>query len=239
MPTRKVYVTLVYLFLFAVALLCCDMQYSWSGQSALRYALLTFADNTCLLDVSLHRTIISIHFPLIYAIWWALLRSHISKNGWQRRVFSFNTHTHTHTEARVTSQWGHKHTNTSPEMLWESLNERFIWIKLSSYHIYRKVFTSSRQNKSRFLEDSAAEISIQHNVHNNTTTKIMKTIFLRHDYTTFPTCFNINSKFPLFAKKVCLKIFKINEIDELCLNLITEIHNTEFLRKNKTFNLAI
>ncbi len=154
------------------------MQYSWSGQSALRYALLTFADNTCLLDVSLHRTIISIHFPLIYVIWWALLRSHISV--WMDdRDACFplpHTHTHTHTEARVTSQWGHKHTNTSPEMLWESLNERFIWIKLSSYHIYRKVFTSSRQNNSRFLENSAAEISIQHNVH-NTTTKIMKTIF--------------------------------------------------------------
>ncbi len=30
-PTRKVYVTLVYLLLFAVALLCCDMLwYSWS-----------------------------------------------------------------------------------------------------------------------------------------------------------------------------------------------------------------
>ncbi len=44
--------------------------------SALRYALLTFADNTCLLDVSLHRIIISIHFPLIYAIRWALLCNH-------------------------------------------------------------------------------------------------------------------------------------------------------------------
>ncbi len=32
------------------------------------YGLLTFADNTCLLDVSLHRIIISIHFPLVYAI---------------------------------------------------------------------------------------------------------------------------------------------------------------------------
>ncbi len=31
-PTRKVYVTLVYLLLFAVELLCCDMLYSWSGQ---------------------------------------------------------------------------------------------------------------------------------------------------------------------------------------------------------------
>ncbi len=31
-PTRKVYVTLVYLFLLAVELLCCDELYSWSGQ---------------------------------------------------------------------------------------------------------------------------------------------------------------------------------------------------------------
>ncbi len=85
-PTRNVYITLVYLFLFAVALLCCDMLwYSWSVQrwsnlhwSAPRYALLTFADNTalpgflyfytCSLNISLHRIIISINFPLIYVI---------------------------------------------------------------------------------------------------------------------------------------------------------------------------
>ncbi len=59
MPTRNVYVRLVYLYfyLFAVELLCCHMLlYSWSGQrwsnllhwSAPRYALLTFADNTAL-----------------------------------------------------------------------------------------------------------------------------------------------------------------------------------------------
>ncbi len=72
--TRKVYVTLIYLLLFAVELLCCDMLwYSCTGQYALCYALLTFADNTCLLDVSLHRIIISINFPLIYAIWWPLI----------------------------------------------------------------------------------------------------------------------------------------------------------------------
>ncbi len=90
-PTRKVYVTLVHLLLFAVELLCCDMQYSWSGQ---RYALLTFADNTCLLDVSLHQIIISIHFPLIYAIWWPLThitRSYLYMKEWQIRAFSFST----------------------------------------------------------------------------------------------------------------------------------------------------
>ncbi len=88
--TRKVYVTLIYLLLFAVELLCCDMLwYSCTGQYALCYALLTFADNTCLLDVSLHRIIISINFPLVYAIWWPLIivRGHISMNGWQRHVF--------------------------------------------------------------------------------------------------------------------------------------------------------
>ncbi len=54
-----------------------------------RYALLTCADNTALsgfiffirlLDVSLHRIIIPIHFPLIYAIWWAL--THKSLYEW-------------------------------------------------------------------------------------------------------------------------------------------------------------
>ncbi len=68
--------------------------------SALGYALLTFADNTCLLDVYFHRIMIYIHFPLIYAMWWALThitRSYLCMNGWQRHTFSFNTHTHTHT----------------------------------------------------------------------------------------------------------------------------------------------
>ncbi len=89
----------VYLFLFAVVLLCCGMLYVvqliWAtlvkspSLICSRYALLTCADNTALsgfifcirlLDVSLHRIIISIHFPLIYAIWWAL--THKSLYEW-------------------------------------------------------------------------------------------------------------------------------------------------------------
>ncbi len=83
--------------------------------SAPRSALLTCANNialpgfiyfyTCLLNVSLHRIIISIHFPLIYAIWWAL--THITWS--QRCAFSFTTHTYT--AVISASQWGDKHTN--------------------------------------------------------------------------------------------------------------------------------
>ncbi len=108
---KSAQITLVYLYLFAVALLCCYMLwYSFTGQcrsnllhwSAPRYALLTFADNTelcqgfyiiyyiyiyiyiyiCSLNVSLHRIIISIHFPLIYAIWWPVTHSDISLYEW-------------------------------------------------------------------------------------------------------------------------------------------------------------
>ncbi len=86
------------MFLIAVALLCCDMLwYSWSVQrwtnlhwSAPRCALPTFTDNTalpgflyfytCSLNVSLHRIIISIHFPLIYAIWWPLTHSGVTRH---------------------------------------------------------------------------------------------------------------------------------------------------------------
>ncbi len=40
--------------------------------------------------------------------------------------------------------------------------------------------------------------------------------------TTFLTCLHFNSKFPLFAKKsVIYNNLKINEIDVLCLRLIT------------------
>ncbi len=79
----------VYLFLFAVVLLCCGMLVKSPSLICSRYALLTCADNTALsgfiffihlLDVSLHRIIISIHFPLIYAIWWAL--THKSLYEW-------------------------------------------------------------------------------------------------------------------------------------------------------------
>ncbi len=129
-PTRNVYVTLVYLYLLAVALLLYLLHWS-----APRYALLTFADNTalpgflylytCSLNVSLHRIIISIHFLLIYAIWWALTHSapsYLCMNVWQRRKFSFSTHTLKRVwrlNEDINTQ------TTSPELLWESLHERF------------------------------------------------------------------------------------------------------------------
>ncbi len=78
--------------------------------------------------MSLHRIIIYIHFPLIYAIWWALThsaRSYFCMNGWQRCAFSFSTHT-------LKRPWRlNEDTNTwttSPELLWESLHECFIWV---------------------------------------------------------------------------------------------------------------
>ncbi len=145
--------------------------YSWSGQrwsnllqcSAPCYSLLTFTDNTalpvflyfdtCLVDVSLHRIIIYIHFPLIYVICLALThitRSYRSMNGWQRRAFSFSTHTHTHTRTHT-----HTHTHTHTQKRAWGLNEdtntwtalrvtswpfhSFIWVKLSSYHIHTEM----------------------------------------------------------------------------------------------------
>ncbi len=148
---------LVYLLLFAVALLCYDMLwYSWSGQrlqwSAPRYTLLTCANNIALPGllyfytlyfVSLHRILISIHFPLIYVIWWGLThitRSYLCINGWQRCAFSFTTHTLIHTLKRTWHLSEDINTQTtSPELLWESLHERFIWVKLSSYHIHTEM----------------------------------------------------------------------------------------------------
>ncbi len=47
-------------------------------------------------------------------------------------------------------------------------------ILISYTHTNVKVFTATRQNKSLFFEDSAAEIFVQQNVH---TTTIMKTNF--------------------------------------------------------------
>ncbi len=147
----------VYLFLFAVALLCCDMLwYSCSEQrwsnlnwSAPHYTLLTFTDNTalpgflyfytCSLNVSLHWVIISINFPPIYVIRWALThsaRSYLCINGWQ------SARAHTHTQSRVMSQWGHKHTNNISRTALRITSwafHRFIWVKLSSYHIHTEM----------------------------------------------------------------------------------------------------
>ncbi len=65
-------------------------------------------------------------------------------------------------------------------------SQNFVW-GVSGGYIHRNVniFTAIHQIKVYlFFEDSAAEIFVQQNVH-NTTTKIMKTLFLRNDHTTF------------------------------------------------------
>ncbi len=123
--------------------------------------------------VSLHRIIFSIHFPMIYAIWWAL--THITR--------SYLYECMANTEACVTSQWGHKHTNDISRTALRVTSWAFrhlIWVKLSSSYTHRnvKVFTATRQNKSWIFEDIAAEIFVQQNV-NNTTTKIKKTYFFK------------------------------------------------------------
>ncbi len=71
--TRKVYVTLVYMFLFAVELLCCKISFT-----DLLSAML--CSHSLMIHVYLMflYTESSFHYPLIYAIWWALLRDHIS-----------------------------------------------------------------------------------------------------------------------------------------------------------------
>ncbi len=94
--------------------------------------------------------------------------------------------------------------------------------------------------KVRFFEDSVAEIFIQQIVHTATIEMMIFFFFTeRKSHTRLPTCFNFKSKFPLFAKKsLIFKNVKISEIDVLCLHLITR-YTTQFMRKNKTFHLAI
>ncbi len=61
-----------------------------------------------------------------------------------------HTHTHTHTKARVTSQWGHKHTNNfySSEMLMKWLLEQFWGCCLCVYVLIET------PHKHLFYEDS-------------------------------------------------------------------------------------
>ncbi len=142
-PTRNVYVMLVYLFLFAVVLLCCDMLwYNLLHWTSPRYALLIFADNTALPGFI-------IFLYMIYAIWWTLThitRSYLFMNGWQRRTFSCSTHT----EVRVMSRWGHKHTNNISRTAHYMSDSQFHSSKtiLISYTLRNvKIFTAARQNK--------------------------------------------------------------------------------------------
>ncbi len=79
----------------------------------------------CSLNVSLHLIIISIHFPLIYAIWWPLThsaQSYFYMNWLYRRAFSFSTHTLKHAW-RLNEDINTR--TTSPELLWDSLHEFF------------------------------------------------------------------------------------------------------------------
>ncbi len=140
-PTRKVYVTLVYLLLFAVELLCCDMQYRADLGNTM----------VCSHSLIIHVYLIFlytessffINFPLIDAIWWALahiIRDHISVWMYDRETSVFLYHTHT--EVRVTSQWGQKHTNNIARTALRVTSwafHRLIWVKLSLYRIHTEM----------------------------------------------------------------------------------------------------
>ncbi len=114
--------------------------------------LLPCADNTCLLDASLHRIIISIHFPLIYAIWWALLRCNISV--WMEdRDARFPL---PHTQKCAWRLNEDKHTNNIPRTTLRVTSWAFHLSKSVSYpHIIYtqrcKGITATRQNKSLFF----------------------------------------------------------------------------------------
>ncbi len=184
------------------------------------------------------------------------------------RVFLLHTHTHahacTHAHSLVTSQWGHKHTNNISKTALRVTSwafDRFIWVKLSSYHIHTnvKVFAATRQNKSvfyfyqiTFIVTSPSTCALVTEVGYETLLrtlqqkylfnrmyilllKLWKLNFLRNGHT-FLTCFNFNSKFPLFAKKsLIVNNFKIDEIDVSCLHLITRYTTQNFWGKIKHF----
>ncbi len=158
----------MYLYLFAVALLCCDMLWYSCAVTCCGTAVLgnagkiSFTDllpdmlcshaliiislpgflyfYTCSINVSLHQIIISINFPLIYVIWWASIQ--ITRWMAEMQIFLYHTHTHTHTEARMTSQWGHKHMNkisrTAPRVTSWAFHH-FVWVTISSYHIHTEM----------------------------------------------------------------------------------------------------
>ncbi len=154
-PTGNFYV--VYLFLFAVLLLC----YGNAGKISftnLLPALFTCTDNIALPG-----------FLYFYTFTWCFfkqnhnfysfptdLRNMMSINSyyalislyeWMAETRVFLYHTHTHWSARESC--GHKHTNNISRTalrVTSSAFHSFIWVKLASYHIHTE--TATRQNKS-------------------------------------------------------------------------------------------
>ncbi len=133
---------------------------------------------------------------------------------WQRRTFWFSF-SHTHWSVSDVSMRNINTTNNINEGVSPFNLSKTILVSYTHRNV--KVFTATHQNKS-FLLRPSAEIFVQQNVHTTTTTtKIMKTLFLRNDHTTFLTWFNFNCKFLLFANFFLIfNNFKINEIDVLC-----------------------
>ncbi len=125
-----------------------------------------------LLDISLHRIIISIQYPLIYTIWWLKLHHHLCSVRVNEGDARFHL-PHTHREARVTLAV----TSECAVSLNEDIHEQHLQncseshfmsilpfdlskTSIISYsHRNVTVFTTTRQNKFQLnLEDTVAEI---------------------------------------------------------------------------------
>ncbi len=120
-------------------------------------------------------------------------------NGWQRCVFSFSTHP-------LKSAWRLNEDintwTTSPELFWVTswAFHHLIWVKLFSYHITQKCkgIHGNRQNKSPGFVTTLQQKYLFSRMY-ILLLKLWrkKKEKLRNDRTTFLTCLNLNSQFPL------------------------------------------
>ncbi len=142
-PTRKVYVTLVYLLLFAVELLCCDMQYRADLGNTM------VCSHSLIIHVYLMflytESSFFIHFPLIDAIWWALshiIRDHISVWIYDREtsVFLYHIHTHTHTHTHWSARDVSMRTKTHKQHLQNCSESHFM--SISPFHLSKAILIS-------------------------------------------------------------------------------------------------
>ncbi len=124
---------------------------------------------TSLLDISLHRIIISINFLLIYMIWWALTKIMGSSlyewmNGGDVRFCLLHTHTHTHTH-RQTQTHTHTHVCRLSKWVLEYINSiSRTALRVTSWVFYHFIGVKLASHNCKSIHGNPSKIKVRFNL---------------------------------------------------------------------------
>ncbi len=142
----------------------------------------------------------------------AMLCSHALIIQLMRRAFSFCTHTHW--IAHVTSQCEHKHTNNISRTALRVTSwafHRFIWVKLSSYHINTQKCKSIHGNpvkiKVCFLSNQIQSLLLSHH---HSTCALVSEVGYEVGYETLLRTLQQKYLFSRMYIPLLLKLWKLN-----------------------------